>query len=63
MDKQRFTVLPIQIDHMVALDRLPTLDDHADPFDRLLIAQCQVEQLTFVSKDEKVVHYGVPVIW
>lgn len=43
------------------------LDTHAflwfDPFDRMLVAQAQVEGLSIVSVDQKLGGYGVPIIW
>jgi PIN domain nuclease of toxin-antitoxin system len=36
---------------------------HRDPFDRLLVAQAQVERATLVSGDEALRAYGVPVLW
>ena len=36
---------------------------HRDPFDRLLVAQAQVEGLPIVTLDEKIARHGVEVIW
>lgn len=36
---------------------------HRDPFDRMLIAQAQVERLSLVSADKAFAPYDVPVIW
>lgn len=36
---------------------------HADPFDRMLIAQCWTHMLTMVTKDRVIPLYGVPVLW
>ena len=47
--------LPITSAHAVALDTLPPL--HKDPFDRILIAQAQVEGITLVTADEQVAQY------
>jgi PIN domain nuclease of toxin-antitoxin system len=35
---------------------------HADPFDRMLIAQAQIEELTLVTRDEAFAAYNVPVL-
>ena len=35
---------------------------HEDPFDRMLIAQAKVEQMTIVTRDRRFGDYGVPVI-
>ncbi|HZH29652.1 MAG TPA: type II toxin-antitoxin system VapC family toxin [Pyrinomonadaceae bacterium] len=54
-------ILPIELEHVLALSRLPTL--HKDPFDRLLIAQSQVEDADIVSKDREFASYPVRVMW
>lgn len=46
---QGFQPLPIGLGHAWLAGRLPR--HHADPFDRLLIAQAQIEGLTLVSAD------------
>jgi PIN domain nuclease of toxin-antitoxin system len=56
----RMVELPVRIIHAAALRRLPAL--HRDPFDRLLIAQAQVEQLTIVTRDGNFSGYGVPLL-
>ncbi|MFM2151982.1 MAG: hypothetical protein RL199_417 [Pseudomonadota bacterium] len=53
----RLRVLPIQLSHVVAAAQLPR--HHADPFDRLLVAQAQVDGLTLVSADAQVLRYDV----
>lgn len=56
-----FRELPVTLRHTEALLDLPAI--HADPFDRMLIAQAQVEGATLVSHDRHLEPYGVPVIW
>jgi len=56
-----FELLPPQTAHYQALISLPK--HHGDPFDRLMIAQAQVEGLTLVSFDSQFSHYGVPILW
>ena len=58
--KERFLELPIRITHTAALRRLPAI--HRDPFDRLLVAQAQVEGLSVVTSDPVFGRYKVPVI-
>jgi PIN domain nuclease of toxin-antitoxin system len=36
---------------------------HRDPFDWLLIAQCQVESMTLVSVDQHVLDYEISTLW
>jgi PIN domain nuclease of toxin-antitoxin system len=49
------------MEHAVALADLPL--HHKDPFDRILIAQAQVDNLTLVTADEKIKAYAVPILW
>jgi len=56
----RFTPLDITTEHALAVEHLPP--HHKDPFDRMLIAQAQVEKLTLVTRDEKIKAYPVSVI-
>jgi PIN domain nuclease of toxin-antitoxin system len=53
------TELPVTARHAVAVARLPPL--HRDPFDRLLIAQSQVEPMILLTNDELLVQYGTSV--
>ena len=57
----RFRALPITVAHAVAAGRLPR--HHDDPFDRMLIAQAQVDHLTVVTHDTRFQAYGIPVLW
>ncbi len=45
--------------HAVAVDLLPPI--HGDPFDRLLVAQAQIEAMTLLTADEIVARYPGPV--
>jgi PIN domain nuclease of toxin-antitoxin system len=54
------TVLPVSLAHAVQVAELP--DHHRDPFDRLLIAQAQVEGLPIVTTDRSFAAYDVEVI-
>lgn len=51
--------LPVRGAHAVAVDLLPSI--HADPFDRILIAQAQVEGITLLTADEVVARYPGPI--
>jgi PIN domain nuclease of toxin-antitoxin system len=59
--KGGITTLTIRTAHVMAVGHLP--DIHRDPFDRILVAQSQVEGMPLVSKDENLRRYGVPVVW
>ncbi len=47
--------LPIRSEHVVAIDALPPI--HKDPFDRLLVAQAQVEGIRLLTNDATVALY------
>ena len=51
----------ITLAHAEAVERLTR--HHGDPFDRLLIAQAQVEGAAIISRGPRFALYGVPVIW
>ena len=54
-------ILPVMLTHVLALQNLPT--HHKDPFDRLLIAQANVEDVVLVSSDPVFTKYAVQVLW
>jgi PIN domain nuclease of toxin-antitoxin system len=54
-------VLPILVAHTVVVRSLPF--HHKDPFDRLIIAQAMVEDMTVLSRDRHFSSYGIRVIW
>lgn len=56
-----FHVLPIELRHVLQIYKLPPL--HHDPFDRLLVAQSQVEKLPLISGDSEIARYAVDIIW
>ena len=55
------TLLPITVEYADVQAGLP--GHHGDPFDRLLAAQAQVENISLVSADEVFDQYGVDRIW
>jgi PIN domain nuclease of toxin-antitoxin system len=61
MQLHGFQPLPIQIHHATRIYELPM--QHTDPFDRLLVAQSQLEEMPLISKDEEIQKYDVEVIW
>ena len=50
------TAIVIRAEHIAALFGLPPI--HKDPFDRMLIAQASVEELTLLSSDREVRRYA-----
>jgi PIN domain nuclease of toxin-antitoxin system len=61
IDGNGFTILPIEPGHMAVLTAMPS--HHRDPFDRLLVAQAQVEKVSVVSHDGILDQYGINQIW
>lgn len=55
-----FVELPITARHSLAAAALPS--HHQDPFDRMLIAQAQIEGLTIVTRDPAFRAYGVALL-
>ena len=60
MIQERFRPLPIAIAHTLALANLPSI--HQDPFDRIQIAQAQLENLIFATRDTQIKRYEIPVL-
>lgn len=56
----RFTPLDISTEHALAVEHLSMI--HKDPFDRMLIAQAQSENLTLVTRDAKIKQYPISII-
>ena len=61
IQRNRLSPLPIQPAHVLRVPSLPAI--HKDPFDRLLIAQAQVENLPLITTDREITRYPVQVIW
>ena len=57
LPRMRFRPLPISIEHAAAVARLPRF--HGDPFDRLLVAQATLEDLTLLTVDTLLASYDV----
>ena len=55
-----YALLPIGAEHAAGVELLPPL--HADPFDRLLIAQARAEPLRLLTRDETVASYGNDIL-
>ena len=54
-------MLPIDLPHTLKVSHLPPI--HRDPFDRMLVAQAQVERLSIVTSDANISRYDVETIW
>ena len=55
-----FQELPISIAHALAAGQLP--NNHSDPFDRMLVAQAKLENLTLVTRDDRIASYQISTI-
>lgn len=53
--------LPVQMSHALHVYSLPDL--HRDPFDRMLVAQAQLEKLPILTIDPQIAQYLVETIW
>lgn len=56
LDKLAATIVPLRGEHISAIGDLPSI--HQDPFDRALIAQAIVEDLTLVTVDRDIPKYA-----
>ena len=56
-----YTPLPISVEHAASAGNLSI--DHKDPFDRLLIAQAQLEDALLVSNEKLFDGFGVNRLW
>jgi PIN domain nuclease of toxin-antitoxin system len=61
LEHQPVTPLPILNCHARRVASLP--QHHGDPFDRLLIAQAQVESIPIMTADDQFLRYEIEVIW
>jgi PIN domain nuclease of toxin-antitoxin system len=55
-----YRLLDIRSEHAVAIEDLPAI--HSDPFDRMLLAQAEVEPLKLLTSDVLLAKYGKSVI-
>lgn len=56
---QGYIALPIQHAHAAQVEQLPPI--HRDPFDRILIAQTQIEALLIMTHDPEIRKYNVQI--
>lgn len=60
LEASGLTLLASTAEHAWAAGALPL--HHRDPFDRMLVAQAQLEGYTIVTRDEDLARYSVPVL-
>lgn len=56
-----FQALPVHVSHALRVASLPLI--HNDPFDRLLIAQSQMEGMPILTCDSDIAKYDLSIIW
>jgi PIN domain nuclease of toxin-antitoxin system len=61
LSRNAITLLDINLSHVAMVASMPL--HHRDPFDRILIAQSQVEQMPIISRDTALDAYGVTRLW
>lgn len=59
--RNRWSTLSIDPRHALQAAALPKI--HADPFDRVLVAQAQLESMPIVTMDAAITRYDVETIW
>ena len=55
------TVVPLTVEYVDVQSNLPR--HHGDPFDRLIVAQAIIEQVSIISADANLDAYGITRIW
>lgn len=59
--QNHFTILPIKLSHALHIYHLPL--HHRDPFDRMLVAQSKLEELSILTIDPLIAQYTESTIW
>ena len=53
--------MPVQMSHALHVHALP--EHYRDPFDRILVAQSQLEEIPIITSDPRVAEYEIEVVW
>jgi PIN domain nuclease of toxin-antitoxin system len=61
IEREDFQLLSISAEHGIRAGLLS--GHHKDPFDRMLIAQCQAENIPIISNDLIFERYGIRRLW
>ena len=61
IDSNGFLTLPIEREYLSCLSTLP--DHHKDPFDRLLVATANADDMTLLTSDVNIHKYSVRYVW
>lgn len=57
LKSEQFKLLDLIAEESLSVINLPSI--HKDPFDRLLIAQAKLNDLTLITKDKKILKYPI----
>ena len=60
-EKSGFDFLPVDEESALHTSRLPNL--HADPFDRILVAQAIVHGMVILTPDPAITQYPARILW
>lgn len=60
-EKEKFSWLSLDKEHILETKNLAF--HHKDPFDRILIAQARIENLTVISCDQHFSSYNIELLW
>jgi PIN domain nuclease of toxin-antitoxin system len=60
MSMQFLHILPISVDAVRKIQTLPF--HHRDPFDRIIIAQAQADDLIIITKDQQFDYYDIKIL-
>ena len=61
-----FIPVPLNIEHILAVKTLTRKENsppHRDPFDRLMICQAIVDNMLFITRDDRIAEYVSPMIF
>ena len=64
--KSGFNLIPLLPSEATIYHHLPIMENHRDPFDRMLIGQAIQQDLTLITKDKNIVQYqsiGLKLLW
>ena len=63
--KDLITILPISERYLSIYHQIPLLEEHRDPFDRLIIATAFADKLSIITADNKFPLYSdfIDIIW
>ena len=62
-DDYQISITPILIEQLDLVRTLDRMNNHGDPFDRLIISQAITENLPVITSDRKFSMYPITVIW